>query len=384
MKKSEVCAKIVADYILLALFIYFIVFLLPKAIVFFMPIVIGYVISLLANPIVRFLEEKVKLVRKHGSALVIVFVIAVVSLIIYGIGYLLISQINNIITDLPQLFGMIERRVNEIGHKLSGIFNSMPYSVRNYIFAVGENVGGNNILGNIASFGAAKTTIVNVTNMLLYFIFTIMSAYYFTAERDKIMCRVRLLLPGHMMFTFKKVMQNFYSIIGDYIKVQLKIMIILIGILYIGLKVFNIKYAFILAFVIGVLDILPLLGVGCVLIPWAIGALILNEIVLGVELIILYIICVSIREIAEPKMFSKRIGISAFATFFLLYIGLKLGGLIGVIISIPVGIISINLYKAGAFDMLIENTKYIYNEIGRARRKIDDFVVKENKNNTGL
>jgi len=349
-----------------------------------MPIVIGYVISLLANPIVRFLEEKVKLVRKHGSALVIVFVIAVVSLIIYGIGYLLISQINNIITDLPQLFGMIERRVNEIGHKLSGIFNSMPYSVRNYIFAVGENVGGNNILGNIASFGAAKTTIVNVTNMLLYFIFTIMSAYYFTAERDKIMCRVRLLLPGHMMFTFKKVMQNFYSIIGDYIKVQLKIMIILIGILYIGLKVFNIKYAFILAFVIGVLDILPLLGVGCVLIPWAIGALILNEIVLGVELIILYIICVSIREIAEPKMFSKRIGISAFATFFLLYIGLKLGGLIGVIISIPVGIISINLYKAGAFDMLIENTKYIYNEIGRARRKIDDFVVKENKNNTGL
>ena len=149
-------------------------------------------------------------------------------------------------------------------------------------------------------------------------------------------------------------------------------------VLYLAFNVFGIKYPFMCAIVIGVLDLLPFLGTGCVLIPWSLGAFLLNEIVLGIELLVLYIICMTIREVAEPKMFGKSIGLSAFATFFLLYIGLKLGGLIGVILAIPIGMIVINLYKAGAFDVLKEDIKYLYYELGKSREEIKDEIKKIN------
>jgi predicted PurR-regulated permease PerM len=77
-------------------------------------------------------------------------------------------------------------------------------------------------------------------------------------------------------------------------------------------------------------------------------------------------------------MFGKSIGLSSYATFFLLYIGLKLGGVIGAILVIPLGMIVINLYKIGAFKVLIEDIKYLYYEVGRRRREIDEYIINKN------
>ena len=374
-----VILKIIGDFLLVLLAIVFFIFFVPKLVVFFMPIVLGYVISLVANPIVRFLEERIKIMRKHGSAIVIVCVIAIVSLVVYGAIYMLINQVNNIISELPVFMIKVEQKLDEIITRMDEMIASMPSGIKGYMISIKEGLTSDNSLLNMdGSFKMAKTTIISVTNMFLYMIFTIMSAYYFTAERDSILCRIRLCMPGYMMSNIRMVMHNFKKILGDYLKVQVKIMIILIIVLYLGLSIFGIKYSLLYAIVIGVLDLLPLLGIGAILIPWALGAFILNEVLLGIELLILYLICVTIREVAEPKMFGKSIGLSSYTTFFLLYIGLKLGGVIGVIFAIPIGMIVINLYKAGAFKVLIEDVKYLYYVVGKRRREIEKHIIKEN------
>jgi sporulation integral membrane protein YtvI len=292
---------------------------------------------------------------------------------------MLVNQVNNLINDLPSFMGRIEGKISDIMMRLENLIDKMPRGIKKYMLSIKDDVNfDNSLLSGGGSFKIAKTTIISVTNMFLYMIFTIMSAYYFTADRDSILCRIRLCMPGYMMTNIRGVMQNFKQILGGYLIVQVKLMFILITVLYLGLSIFRIKYAFICAVVIGVLDLLPLLGIGVVLIPWALGAFILNEVVLGIELIVLYLICVTIREIAEPKMFGKSIGLSSYATFFLLYIGLKLGGVIGAILVIPLGMIVINLYKIGAFKVLIEDIKYLYYEVGRRRREIDEYIINKN------
>lgn len=103
-----------------------IVWLLPKALVFFSPFVAGWIIALIAGPMVRFFEEKVKIKRKVGSAFVIIVVIALVVLLIYGLGAQLINQVVGLIGALPDMWAGMESDFSNIGRSLSVILERLP------------------------------------------------------------------------------------------------------------------------------------------------------------------------------------------------------------------------------------------------------------------
>lgn len=100
-----------------------IVFLVPKLLVFFAPFVAGWIIALIASPLVRFFEEKVKIKRKAGSAFVIVAVIALVILILYLVGAKLVDEIMGLIGALPDIWDSAENDFADIGQNLSVIYN---------------------------------------------------------------------------------------------------------------------------------------------------------------------------------------------------------------------------------------------------------------------
>ena len=87
----------------------------PKLLRFFMPFVIGWVIAMIANPLVRFLESRVRILRKHSSVMIVVVVLAA----IIGLGYFLISrlfwQAFEFAKDLPELYARASADLQEIG-----------------------------------------------------------------------------------------------------------------------------------------------------------------------------------------------------------------------------------------------------------------------------
>ena len=89
MNQSVKYLKIFCNLAAFILLLLFLCFLLPKVIVFFMPFVVGFLLSLIANPLVRFLEKKLKIKRKYGTFLTIVLVISLVVFACYGTGMLL-------------------------------------------------------------------------------------------------------------------------------------------------------------------------------------------------------------------------------------------------------------------------------------------------------
>ena len=103
--------------------------------------------------------------------------------------------------------------------------------------------------------------------------------------------------------------------------------------IFIGLSILKVNYALLLAILIAVVDILPLIGTGTILIPWAIFSFITGNAGLGSGLLVLYGIVLIIRQLAEPKIVGSSIGLHPLATLAAVYLGIKFAGFIGIFIG---------------------------------------------------
>ena len=109
-------------------------------------------------------------------------------------------------------------------------------------------------------------------------------------------------------------------------------MLITFIIMLFGFLVLGVKYAVLFAFIVALLDALPLIGVGTVLVPWSIYQIIFGNVRLGIALIILFVIHQIIRQFTEPKIVGKNLGIHPVLSLILLYSGYVLFGILGLVL----------------------------------------------------
>ena len=142
MKQSTKYLKILMNLLVAALTIVFLCVIFPRLIAFFMPFVVGWIISMIANPLVRFLEKRLKIVRKHGSMMIIIAVLAVVILL----GYLgvskLVAETGNLIENLPQIYENWQKDFQEIGENLQIVYNRLPKDTQKNLMQVTSNLSG--------------------------------------------------------------------------------------------------------------------------------------------------------------------------------------------------------------------------------------------------
>lgn len=367
--------KIGLDYLFAILTVLFIIFIVPRLISFLLPFVIGYIISLLANPFVRFMEKRVKIIRKHGSALIIALAITGVVALLYFSVSAFVGQFSSLAEDAPNLIENIKTETSIISDRFMKIYDKLPPMIQNYLTKIKNgflSAGSSTNSGGLGlNFQWVSQTAKNIVDVLFAIFFSIMSAYFFTADKDILSTAFKKIFPQSLLDKTNSVTGHIKKAVGGYFKAQLKIMIVMVAIMYVTLKLTKVEYSFLISLGIGILDLLPVFGTGAVLWPWALYKLLLGDYFMAAVLMILYAACQIIKQLLQPKVVGDSIGMDSFMTLFLLFIGYKIGGLIGILIAIPVGLVLINLFKAGAFDTLINDTKYLI-------KLITDFQ-KENK-----
>lgn len=375
MKNPNVYKKIAIDLLLTITIVLLLIFVAPKLIAFFLPFVIGYAIALIANPVVKFLEKRLKIVRRHGSAIVIVVVLALIIGALYLVISVLLREIISFITDLPNLYDNINLQIKEVQNNLQGVYRAFPMGIQKFIDNLGNNIGEyvTTFIQKIElpSISDAGIFVKNAADFLFAMIITIMSSYFFIAEKERMSTQLKKALPESWTDKIKMIVDNFKLAFGGYLKAQLKIMLIMTIILFVGFEIMNIGYSLLLALVVAFLDFLPFFGTGAVLWPWAVVELVTGNYISAVGLIIIYLICQVVRQILQPKLVGDSIGISALETLVFMYIGYKLKGIIGIIIGIPIGMVLVNFYKSGAFDGIIEDIRYISRDIVKLRKYKD-------------
>lgn len=367
MKRWQIGLNIISEILFFLIGAALLIFIVPRLLGFFWPFVASWILAMLATPLCNFLEKHIRLKKQWASAFIIIFVL----LILAGIGYLLITKLGretiSFLSDAPVYYSyfqntieMLSARLNDVLAPISGDFgNQIETAFNDLLLQAGTTI--NNFAPKGVEFMGSAAA--NITNGLVGTLVMILAAYFFIAEREKISVQLLRMVPSDMQEHVRKIRNRLMSALGGFLLAQFKIMFIIFLILLAGLLILRNPYALFLALLIAFLDLLPILGTGTVLIPWAVIVFFSGHFRQGIILLIIYVICLLTRQILQPKIIGDSIGMGTLSTLFLIYTGFKLQGVQGMILALLLGTIVITLYRLGLFD----------NKIKRLRCLIDAY-----------
>ncbi len=348
------------------------ILLIPRLLVFFAPFVAAWIVAAMAGPLVRFFEEKLKIKRKAGSAFVIVVVLAILIFLIYLGGAKLGREVVSFINSIPEMWAGAEEDFRVIGEKLDVLYSRLPVDLQDKLSGIANNLVQSigNIIGQIGSptLEAVGNFAKSLPSVLIGVVMGLLSSYFFVAERAEINAWFREHIPENLQRQYMLVKKSMVRAVGGYLKAQLKIEIWMYLLLVIGLSILRVNYAFLIAIGIAFLDILPFFGTGTVLVPWALIKLLSSDYVVAIGLFVLWGVGQLARQLIQPKIVGDSIGVPAIPTLFLLYIGYKLSGVVGMIVAVPIGLILITMYEEGVFDTTKNSIRILVHGVNRFRK----------------
>ena len=316
------------------------------------PFIIALLISFLLEPAVIFIVKKIRLPRKFAVPAVLLLFIVVVGAILAFIITRLIKEIVSVSKILPGFFSSLYESINILLGKVIRIYEWLPPEITANIETIISNFTNSmlnavNTLANSIVKGAFATA-VSIPEALIFILITILSTYFLLIDKDKIYGFFAEHLPAEWMLKAINLKNDMFSAMFGYLKAQLIIISITFAELLVGFAIMRLKYALLLAFIISLVDALPVLGTGTVLIPWSIYELFSGNMRMGVSLLVLYSVVLIVRYMLEPKIVGRNIGLHPLLTLIAMYAGLKLLGVAGLILG-PIAILLIKNILAGIF-----------------------------------
>ena len=333
----------------------------------FLPFIIAWFISLMIQPAVKFLNAKLKLPRKLAT---ILFLLILFAALVTGI-FFAIDRIIYELTFLSKNFSLADitkkfsDNINSFFVWIEKSFNNIPvFSGSDIIEQLKDSIieeTGNmfsqfsaDIIAQIPAF--ITKLITTIPKILVYTLITIVSTFYIALDYKNINKSIAIQIPVKIRNIIIEIKSRFLEAIYKYIKAYFTIFLIVYSELTVGFLIIGVKYAFLIALLVALIDIIPVLGTGTVLIPWGIIAVIQKDYFTGFALLILYAVVMIIRNIIEPKIVGSSIGLYPVVTLIAMFVGYNILGVAGIFLF-PVTILMLkNLNDEGKINIW-KNTK---------------------------
>lgn len=299
------------------------------------PFILAIIITVLIDPIVDWFVRKKNIKRGYAVAFTLIFMLALIVTILVFIVSRLTVELLDIYRNLPS----VTQHIMNSGLDLLG-------NIRNFITNNPLPIEAQNALQNSLQEAINwLTRLISLTTNFFISILTGLPAFVtiilvsgvatFFISRDKVKITnfIYSLLPRKYIKPTSQVIGDISSAVVGFFRAQ-TILISITGIqTIIGLYFLGVDYAVTIGIMVGILDLLPILGPGTIFIPWVIFELILGNINFGIALLILYAILIGIRQLIEPKILSQNIGLHPLATLMALYLGLSFIGIWGIVLG---------------------------------------------------
>lgn len=370
--KRTLYCKIIVNLLCTLAVLLLVIFLLPKVLVFFMPFIIAWIIACIANPLVVFLEKKLKMLRKHSSALIIVLVLAAIIGIIYGGLALLFYETKDLINNLPDLYEDLQMQLNSSLGNLHRRFDFIPKNIQSLFDALEGTLASSadKIVHNISAhpINRAGNIAKSIGNLFVMFIMTILASYFFVAEKQTISKTIKKITPKVLVDQYRIIVSHFSQAIGSYFLAQIKLMLVMFVLLFISYSVIRSPYALLLSVLTAIIDFLPIFGTGFILWPWIAFKVITGKYAVAIFLLATYVVCQAVKQLLQPKMVGDGIGMKPLPTLIFMFIGYRIKGVLGLILGIPVGMLLITFYQSGMFDSQIAGIKLLLHDLNEYRK----------------
>lgn len=312
---------------------------------YLMPFIIGGLIAWAVQKPARYISCKTRINSKISAAVLTVATFAVLAAALFfaGLGFTnaaggIMRELSGKTGEMGQIISSVRSDFNALFKKLPDEFGSAADTLWNGFLARAASAAG----GAVSSFAGAA--VKRAPSFLVSCIISVVAGCYIAADFRGLSKFVGGVIGKRTYENCIKIKNILVGSVFKLLKGYAFLMLLTFSELFIGLLVLRVKYALLLSLLIAVIDILPVLGTGTVLIPWGIAELLFKNTALGIGILVLYAVITVIRNFAEPKIIGKQMGINPLFTLLSMFIGIKLLGFAGVIIFPTALIVTVKYY----------------------------------------
>lgn len=337
-------------FILYIVLVLIVVYLLFKLGIFLFPFTLALFFSIMTQPFSRFLEKKLKFSQKIATIVSIVLFLVIFlgfislsALRLSGEIYKLSINLNKYSKEAQSLWNTaIDKIYSLLGYFPEGFDEQVKNSINGFIRMGTSKLG--SFINSLINF------ITSIPTIILYICITILSTFFISLDKNKIMAFLEQQFPKSWIKKVYNIKREMFNVLGSYIRAQIILMTICFFELLISFNIlsflkFNLQYPLIFSIVICIIDALPILGAGAVLLPWSLISFVTGDINLGLALLVIYFLVLSVRQMLEPKLISQNLGVHPLVTLISMYSGFKFFGVIGFLIGPVVMIILKNVFS---------------------------------------
>ena len=361
-------------FILYIILVLIVVYLLFKLGIFLFPFTLALFFSILTQPFSRFLQKKLKFSQKIATIVsIILFLVIFLAFIslsalrLSGEIYKLSINLNKYSKDFQSLWNhTIDKVYSLLGYFPEGFDEQVKSSINGFIRMGTSKLG--SFINSLINF------ITSIPTIILYICITILSTFFISLDKKKIMTFLEQQFPETWIKKVYNIKREMFNVLGSYIRAQIILMTIcffelLISFNLLSFLKFNLPYPLIFSIIICIIDALPILGAGAVLLPWSLISFATGDIKLGLALLGIYFLVLSVRQMLEPKLISQNLGVHPLVTLISMYSGFKFFGVIGFLIGPVVMIILKNVFSR---ELEIGFFREIFTEIHEDDEKKSD------------
>lgn len=336
--------------IIILLFTILGLYLAFKLAIFYTPFLIAFIFSVMIEPIIKWVNKKTKFTRKASAILVLILVSGfIIGVLIWGI--------TSLVSESAYLLSGLNEYVEKSYIKIQSLIESFDFTKiqlpQNVIDIIQNST--QDFISTISTWiknalSQILNAITSIPTIAIYTTITLIATYFICTDRLYILDQLEHHLPKTWVKKIGIHLREIISTLGGYLKAQailiiIAFVIVLVGLIIMSISGFNVKYPLLAALGIGFVDALPIVGSGTVMIPWAVCSALNGNIRLALGLIVIYAIIIISRQLLEPKIVSKKIGIHPIFTLIAMYTGIKVSGVLGMIVGPIILIILQNIFR---------------------------------------
>ncbi len=295
------------------------------------PFIMGFVFAYAALRISRRLFDENNRFKRAGVLTALYVAVGLVIALLVSLG---ITKLGDFIKTLPVFYkNTVEPYIGSLESVILRFNDSLPDSIADVLSKASDGLfeGLKGLLSTVTTglVNATTSFITTAPDTLVSIITMMVASYYLVMDYENISGWLNSVLPEKVAGVFEQIHDfcenTLFKIVGSYAA----IMALTFFELFVGLSLIGISNSGMWSFIISFLDILPVLGVGTVLIPWGISLLLTRRYLLGIGILIIYLIITVIRNIVEPRLVGTNLGLHPLVTLIAMMVGLRLFSLLG-------------------------------------------------------
>lgn len=328
-------------YIGVNIVIYFLIsyVILKYALGIILPFAISFLIVMLSRPLVDKISRHTRLPKGIISLFVVALTLCISIYLLVLAGGALLEQIGVIINKISDHLSSENNYISISLDYLSKLRDKFPFlkndlSDNTSIYSIALDMAKNTVnMISVRLTQAIGKFIASMPEIIVTAVVILLSLFYFSKDYSKITAKLVEALPSSVKSKLPSVKKDVVFVISGYVRSYLIIMLITFAQVFAGLLILGVDGAFAIAMICALVDALPVLGVGIVLLPWSLISFALGNEKLGIGLLVMFTIIYIVRQVIEPKIVGSQMNVHPLVAIIAMYAGLKIAGIGGMIVA---------------------------------------------------